>query len=159
PEGDVVIVGSTFSRNFPTTTGVLQPTFPSRLTGFFAEGYVVRIVDATADLALAEHRSLDTVTTDGAVALTLTATNTGPDTAAYVRVRAPIPEGTALRVASTTRGTWSLDAGTATFNLSSLASGASVIVHLLLVVTAQPGVTLDTSASVTATADDPNAAN
>ncbi|MDP9329030.1 MAG: DUF11 domain-containing protein [Actinomycetota bacterium] len=113
-------------------------------------------VDASADLSITKSDSPDPVIAGNNLTYTIGITNNGPSDATGVSVSDPIPAGTTFVSAS---GGGSLAAGTVTWAIGGLASGAST--SRTLVVTVDPSRTADLSntATVNATTTDPTPGN
>ena len=93
----------------------------------------------------------------------MTISNLSKTTATGVVVSDALPTGTTIVSASTSQGTITAPPtgsnGTVTVNLGSLVKGTSARVNIVVKVTASINTTLTNTANVTATTQDPNAAN
>jgi uncharacterized repeat protein (TIGR01451 family) len=94
----------------------------------------------SADLAITKTDSPDPITTGGNLTYTLTVTNNGPAGATGVSVSDPLPAGVTYVSDTPSTGTSSIAAGTVTWNISSLASGASATLSIVVQVNAPIGI-------------------
>src|SRR5207245_2786381 len=110
----------------------------------------------SADLAVTKSASPDPFNAGDDLTYTIGVSNDGPSDATGVTLSDPIPAGTSF-VSADSGG--SLSAGTVTWSIGALASGASTTVHL--VVQVDPAQTSDVSNTATVTGDQsaPNAPN
>ena len=114
-----------------------------------------------ADLAVTNSGSPNPVVSGQQLTYTITAANTGGQTAANVTVTDPLPASAHFNSASATQGTCtppgSPKGGTVTCNLGSLGASGSATVTIVVTVT-KPGTLSDTATAaasgVTADADD-----
>lgn len=114
-------------------------------------------VNAAADLAVTLADSPDPLRLGGNLTYTLTVVNNGPSPATNVVATDTLPAGVTFVSAMSTVGTASQASGIVTAQIGTLANGASATVTI--VVTPTMAGTLNTSATVAATEDDPNPAN
>lgn len=99
------------------------------------------------DLAIRVEADASTVVTGDDVAITMVATNNGPDVAVNIDVETDTPAGTAFVSASTTKGFVEDEppaggAGFVEVELGDLAAGESQTVTIVLDVVAEPGATI-----------------
>jgi large repetitive protein len=113
-------------------------------------------VNTSADLSITKSDSPDPVAAGNDVTYTLGITNNGPSDATGVSISDPIPAGTTFVSAS---GGGTLAAGTVTWAIGNLASGASA--SRTLIVSVDPSQSADLSNTATASANqtDPTPAN
>ena len=111
---------------------------------------------AAADLSVTKSDSVDPVTAGNQLTYTLDVANAGPSSATSVTLTDGVPAGTSF-VSATGGGTES--GGTVTWNLGTLASGASTSVTVTVAVAASRTAALSNTASVTSSVADSNAAN
>jgi uncharacterized repeat protein (TIGR01451 family) len=113
---------------------------------------------ATADLGLAGSAAPNPATPGGTLQYNLTVTNQGPNPATGVIVTDPLPAGLAATSATPGQGTCSIGPPVSC-NLGTLASGQSVPVTLVTMVTAANPGTLVNTISLTGGVADPNPGN
>ena len=109
-------------------------------------------VQPRADVSISKTDGPDPVVAGDQVTYTLAIANAGPSTATGVTVTDPIPAGTTF-VSATGGGSHS--AGTVTWNLGSLASGASTNVQLVVAVDSGRVADLSNTATVATSTTDP----
>jgi uncharacterized repeat protein (TIGR01451 family) len=148
----------TQSSNFPTSTGVFDPSHNGG-----SDAFVAAIADAaTANLALTKTASPDPVTTGQNITYTITVSNAGPGTATDVVVTDNLPAATTFVSSTATGGGVSGGSGNnRTVTFASLASGASATITLVASVNcnvADETVISDT-ATVSAATTDPDTPN
>lgn len=116
-----------------------------------------------ANLGISLVGSPNPVKTRTNLTYTLTVTNGGPGVASGVVASDTLPTGTVFSSVSATQGSCTApavgSAGTVSCSVSSLSSGASFTVTLVVTVNAAGGTTLNDTASVSANTYDPNTAN
>jgi uncharacterized repeat protein (TIGR01451 family) len=124
--------------------------------GAGAAAFDVTALDNEADVSITKADDVDPVTAGEHLTYTLTAFNDGPADADDVVVTDDIPPGTSF-VSADNGGT--LSSGTVTWNLGTIASGASV--NMTLVVAIDPGRTADLSntAEIDSSTEDPTPGN
>jgi uncharacterized repeat protein (TIGR01451 family) len=113
-------------------------------------------VQPRADLSVTKGDSPDPVVAGNQVTYTMVVTNNGPSTAASTVLTDPLPGGTSFVSAD---GGGAESGGTVTWNLGSLATGATTTVHLVVAVNAGRTSGLSNTASVTSSVTDPDASN
>ena len=128
-------------------------------SGSIANGWAVNLtltgpVPASADLALGMSASAGTVVATSNLTYTVFLTNAGPALATNIVVTDTLPAGSALVSSNPSQGSVSATTGVATWNISSLAYGATA--SLSLTVRAPAGGTMTNSATVTTATGDPN---
>ena len=145
----------------PTVEGVLSNT--ASVAGNQADpipgnnaATATTTVNALADLVLTKTDSLDPIIAGNNLTYTIKVTNNGPGVATGVIVTDTLPTGVTLVKATTSQGSCN-GKTTVTCNIDTLNSGANATVTLLVTPT-EVG-TLNNTASVSATNNDPNSAN
>jgi uncharacterized repeat protein (TIGR01451 family) len=111
-----------------------------------------------ADLAITKSDSPDPVATNGNLTYTLIVTNNGPADATGVVVTDTLPAGTTYQSNTTSTGTANHASGTVTWNIGSLASGATATIDIIVTAPASTG-TITNNASVSGDQTDPVAGN
>ncbi|MEO8477005.1 MAG: hypothetical protein ABI572_08140, partial [Actinomycetota bacterium] len=124
----------------------------------FGTGVAAKTVTAVAaaDLSVTKTDSVDPVTAGNQLTYTLNVANAGTSPATGVSLTDAVPAGTSF-VSATGGGT--LSAGTVTWNLGTIASGASTSVTVTVAVNASRTTPLSNTANVTATSTDPDTSN
>lgn len=124
--------------------------------GVGVAAFDVTALDNEADISITKADDVDPVTAGEHLTYTLTASNDGPADVEDVAVTDDIPSGTSF-VSASNGGT--LSSGTVTWDVGTLASGASV--NLILVVAVDPGRTADLAnvAEIDSSTDDPTPGN
>jgi uncharacterized repeat protein (TIGR01451 family) len=118
---------------------------------------VVTVTPAQADLALTKVVNLIWANTNGQALFTVTVTNNGPNSAANVVVRDPLPAGLSLVNSNMSNGT-TFNSGTGTWNIPLLTNGA--IANLYLYVTSPtPGTFTNVAYIASSGTADPNLLN
>jgi uncharacterized repeat protein (TIGR01451 family) len=97
------VTGTTRSKFFPTTAGVVLPSQP----GGFSDAFVTKMSTPTTcvDLGLVKTDSPDPVLFGQNLTYTLSVTNNGPMPATGVTVTDPLPAGVSLVSATPSQGT------------------------------------------------------
>jgi uncharacterized repeat protein (TIGR01451 family) len=120
-------------------------------------------LSGSADLSITKTASPSPVTSGGQLTYTLTVTNGGPNLAYSTSVSDPLPQGTGLASATTTKGSCAPPSqgsnGSVNCLLGSLAAGESETITLTVNVTAPAGSTLANTATVGSATSDPNSSN
>jgi uncharacterized repeat protein (TIGR01451 family) len=116
------------------------------------------VIPFEADLSVAKSASPDPVLTSGNLTYSINVTNFGPDGATGVTVLDDLPGGVTYQSYNASQGTASHSTGTVTWNVGSLANGASA--NMTILVTA-PSFTGDiiNDVSVSGNGHDPNGLN
>jgi uncharacterized repeat protein (TIGR01451 family)/uncharacterized delta-60 repeat protein len=128
-------------------------------SGSIANGWMINLnltgpIPGSADLALGMSASAPTVIATSNLTYTVSVTNAGPSTATNVVVTDTLPAGAVLAATNPTQGSVNNAAGMVTWNVGSLAYGATA--SLGLTVQAGAAGTLTNSAIVTSATPDPN---
>ncbi|MGB2982796.1 MAG: PKD domain-containing protein, partial [Candidatus Bipolaricaulia bacterium] len=118
--------------------------------------YVV-VADCSTDLRVTKIANSNPVAVGDLLTYTITAWNDGPGEASGVVVEDLIPAGTDFSSASATRGSYSAMSGT--WNIGTLAVGASETLTLGVVVTSDAGPTISNTACIDGTETDPDPLN
>lgn len=157
--GCVYVTGSTSSLDF-ATSGAAQPA-----NGGGFDAFVVKIGDASADLAVSGAVAPNPVLSGSSLTWTVTVTNRGPGQATEVMVRTATPAGTRFASLDVSQGSTSSPAagetGAVLCAIGNLDSGASATLRLTVTADCSltNGTVLDFSASATGAVPDPDAAN
>ena len=117
----------------------------------------------SADLAISKGASPNPVKTGALLTYAISVFNAGPTTASGVTVSDPLPSGTKFSSYSAGPGSCVSPAvgatGTVTCFLTSLASGSTWTITVVVKVAAAGGSTLSNTATVTSSVFDPNSSN
>ncbi len=153
--GGAYVVGSTPSTNFPTVG-----PYQAHLRGT-ADGFVVKIANATANLGVTLTASPEPVRSGQQLTYTLTVGNLGPNAAGDVIAAVGVPSGTSFVSATPSHGNFSPPAGAGIgyFFAGRIANGFAETLTLVVRVTASPGETIENAATVVTTAVDPAGSN
>lgn len=112
---------------------------------------------ATADLFITKTDSPDPASVGSNLTYIIVVTNAGPDSAADVGVTDVLPAGVTFVSASTSQGSWTLNGGTVSCTLGSIAKGGSANVTIVVVPTTAGQLT--NTASTGGSDTDPNTAD
>jgi uncharacterized repeat protein (TIGR01451 family)/fimbrial isopeptide formation D2 family protein len=110
-----------------------------------------------ADVAIVKHGPASVITGEQ-IAWQMTVVDDGPSTAHDVTVLDPLPAGVSYDGSTTSQGSCSIESGTLTCELGTLADGASAQITVAATVAAGPG-SLQNTAVVSAEEPDPEPAN
>ncbi len=113
-------------------------------------------VSPSADLSITKTDSVDPITAGNDLTYTLVVANAGPSSATSVVATDPVPGGTSFVSAD---GGGSESGGTVTWNLGTIASGASVTRHVTVHVLPGRTAALSNTATVSSAVGDPSSAN
>lgn len=151
PDGSLVSIESSVSST----------TVDPDTTDNFASGGVM--VVQIADLSLAIVNVPDPVGPGSTLVSTLTVTNNGPVAAAAVEVQTATPSGTVFSSIQLTQGTATAppagQSGPIVVSLGDMPNGATAIITIACVVTAEDGASIATTASISTLTTDPDPAN
>jgi len=123
--GSAFVTGMTQSQNFPTTSGVVQPT----MAGFNNDGFLTRLNAApslSADLSITMTASQGPYTAGGSVSYSFTVTNNGPERAPGVIISDDLPSSLVFSFCTSNQISCTHSGNSVSFNLTSLDPGASV---------------------------------
>ncbi len=112
---------------------------------------------ATADLFITKTDSPDPASIGSNLTYIIVVTNAGPDSAADVGVTDVLPAGVTFVTATTSQGSWTLNGGTVSCTLGSIAKGGSANVTIVVVPTTAGQLT--NTATTGGTDTDPNTAD
>ena len=136
-----------------TATVSSSTSDPSNANNSSTQGTTVQ---PRVDVSITKSDSVDPVTAGNDLTYTMVVANAGPSSAAGVTVSDPLPAGTSF-VSADNGGT--LAAGTVTWAIGTLASGASVTRTLVVHVNPSLTAALSNTASVSTSTTDTNAGN
>jgi uncharacterized repeat protein (TIGR01451 family) len=116
-------------------------------------------VQPVADVSITKTDAPDPVLAGANLTYTLTASNTGPNSATGITLTDTLPANVTYVSATASQGSCAQAAGVVTCNLGTLASAANATAAIVVRPTAAAVPSVSNTASVTATEFDPNAAN
>jgi uncharacterized repeat protein (TIGR01451 family) len=135
--GHAYVTGWTESSNFPTTAGAYDTTYNGSRDAFITK----LNLNIEADLRITKTDYPDPVTVGNELTYTITVTNNGPDNATGVTLTDTLPATVNLISVQTSQGSYSQAGNTLTFQLGTLAAGASATITMVVVPTSPGTVT------------------
>ncbi len=163
PAGNVYVAGGTTSTNFKVTQHATQTKCGTDGTcnGGLADAFMVKVT-LSADMSIT-NKAATSVLSGSTVKYSISAKNSGPDTASTVVVSDVTPTGTTFNSVTVNGGSCTAPApggtGTVACTVTTVPNGSHIAVTLVLNVTAASGSVITDTASVSSATFDPVTTN